>query len=366
MLLKDIVNLIENKYPKELAYDWDNVGLIIGNLNAHIKNILIALDATDEVIQEAIENNVDLIITHHPFVFKPIKKITSNSLIGKNIYKLIKNDINIYCCHTNFDIAYGGLNDAICDILGLKNLKLIEQTKVEKLYKIVVYTPISSVEKVREALSAAGAGHIGNYSHCTFNTEGVGTFMPLENTNPHIGEKFKLEKVQETKIETICKESILDNVINNMIKNHPYEEVAYDVYELKNSGIRYGLGRIGTCEENYTLRSFTEYIKEKFSLESVKVVGDLDRKINKVAVVSGSGSSLICKVSSMNADVLITGDIKYHEAQQALESGVSIIDIGHFGSEKIFSDILQKYLQEKLENVNIIKSKECKDPFKTI
>ncbi|OPJ57056.1 Nif3-like dinuclear metal center hexameric protein [Alkalithermobacter paradoxus] len=366
MLLKDIIKIFENKYPKNLAYDWDNIGLIIGDSQRDIRKILVALEATEEVVDEAIEKDVDLVITHHPFLFKGLKRVTKDTPKGNCIYKLIKNDIAVYSSHTNFDIAYDGLNDEICSMLELENIKILDKTKADKMYKIVVYVPLSHEDKVREALGLSGAGHIGNYSNCTFNTKGIGTFMPLENTNPYIGSKGNLEKVQEVRIETICSENILSNVISKMIDAHPYEEVAYDIYELRNEGMKYGLGRIGDSKENMTLGVFAQYVKEKLDISDLRIVGSPNKEIKKVAVVSGSGSSMIHNAYSMKADVLITGDVKYHEAQEALELGICLIDAGHFGSEKIFVDIASRYLEANLKNVEIIRSDIYINPFVTI
>ncbi|SHK06953.1 Nif3-like dinuclear metal center hexameric protein [Tepidibacter formicigenes] len=366
MYVKDIIKVFEKKYPKDLAYNWDNVGLMIGDLNSKVEKILVTLEATIEVVNEAVEKNVDLIITHHPFLFKGLKNINKNTPKGNCIYKLIQNNISVYSAHTNFDIAYNGLNDAIANILDLEDIKILDKTYVEKLYKIAIYTPISHEESVRDAMAKAGAGHIGKYSHCTFNTKGIGTFMPLDNSNPYIGSKDNLEKVEEIKIETICKQQDLNKVVNEMLKVHPYEEVAYDIYKLKNEGEKYGLGRIGLVKENMTLGVFAQTVKEKLNLKDLRFVGNPNKEIKKVAIVSGSGAEFISKAYNKGADVLITGDVKYHDAQDALEIGMGVIDAGHFGSENIFSDVVVEYLSDKLSSVNVTKSSIYIDPFVTI
>jgi len=271
----------------------------------------------------------------------------------------------VYSAHTNFDIAFDGLNDGLANILELKNVNILETTKVEKLYKIAVYVPVSHEDSVRNAMAKSNAGHIGNYSHCTFNTKGIGTFMPLENSNPYIGSKGHLEKLDEIKIETVCRKKNLDKIIQEMLKAHPYEEVAYDVYELSIEGDKYGIGRIGYLD-NMTLGSFAKIVKEKLNLQDLKIVGDINKEIKKVAVVSGSGAEFIAKAYFINADVIITGDVKYHDAQDAIEMGIAVIDVGHFGSENIFSDIMTEYLRNNLINVEMIKSNTYINPFTTI
>lgn len=366
MYFKDVIRFLEEKYPKNLAYDWDNIGLMIGDTKSNIKRILVSLEATESVIDEAIEKNVDLIITHHPFIFKGLKSIDKNSPKGRCIYKLIQNNINIYSAHTNFDIAFDGLNDGLANILELQNINILETTKVEKLYKIAVYVPISHEEDVRNAMALSGAGHIGNYSHCTFNTKGIGTFIPLKNTNPYIGTKGNLEKVDEIKIETICKKNDLDKIIKEMLNAHPYEEVAYDIYELYMEREKYGIGRIGHLKESITLGLFAKIVKEKLNLQDLRIAGDSNKQVKKVALVSGSGADFISKAYSVNADIIITGDVKYHDAQDAVELGIGVIDAGHFGSENIFSDIVIEYLKNNIKNIEIMKSNTNINPFITI
>jgi dinuclear metal center YbgI/SA1388 family protein len=366
LYLKKIINILEEQYPKNLAYDWDNVGLLVGNINADIKNILICLEANESIVDEAIENEVDLIITHHPFIFKKLSSINENDIKGKCIYKLIKNNINIYCMHTNFDIAFGGLNDAFAHMLNLKNVNILEHTKSETLYKIAVYVPTSHEEVVREAMTNADAGNVGNYSDCTFNIKGTGTFRPLEGSNPFIGKSDLLEKVEEVKIESICEKKNLNKIINNMIKAHPYEEIAYDTYKLENNGKSYGLGRYGSLECGMTLEELSNKIKVELNSNNLRIVGQPNNIVKKVAIVTGSGGEFVKKAYLRGCDVLITGDVKYHDAQDAIDLGISIIDAGHFETENIFIDILHTYLYQKLSDVNIIKSNIDINPFSII
>ena len=366
MILKNIINILEEQYPKNLAYDWDNVGLLIGNINSDIKKILICLEANEAIIDEAIENKVDLIITHHPFIFKKILSINENDIKGKCIYKLIKNNINIYSMHTNFDIAFGGLNDFFVDKLNLQNIKVLDNTKNESLYKIAVYVPVSHEDSVREVMTNSDAGNIGNYSDCTFNIKGTGTFKPRGGSNPFIGTSELLEKVEEVKIESICKQKNLNKIISNMIKAHPYEEVAYDIYKLENKGEVYGLGRYGSLENGITLEELSNKIKTILNTKHLRIVGKLDNVVKKIAIVTGSGGDYVKKAYNRGCDVLITGDVKYHEAQDAIDLGISVIDAGHFETENIFIDILNEYLYKRLSDVDIIKSNVNINPFSII
>ena len=365
MKLNDLIKKIENKYPLNLAYDWDNVGLLVGDFDMNVEKVLVVLEANEKVIDEAIENNIDLIITHHPFIFKKMNKINTMDLKGKLIHKLIKNDIALYSMHTNFDIAYDGLNDYFMKLMGFENSKVLEVTNTETLYKLAVYVPNTHVDKVKNALSDAGAGHIGNYSHCSFSSQGIGSFKPLDNANPYIGSLGEVELVEEVKIETIVPNKTLGGGISSMIKAHPYEEVAYDIYKLENKGNSVGLGRISKLQDSITLKELCNSIKEKLNMEHIRVVGNLNDKINKVAVVTGSGADMFKKAKRSGADVLITGDMKYHDAQDALDIGMNVIDCGHFETEDIFKDAISIYLED-IEGIEVIKSNVNLNPFKII
>ncbi len=365
MKLNDLIKKIEKKYPLNLAYDWDNVGLIVGDFDSDIKRILVTLEANENVIDEAISKDIDLIVTHHPFLFRKINKVNTRDLKGRLIHKLIKNDISLYSMHTNFDIAFDGLNDYFMEIMGFENTKILDVTKSETLYKVAVYVPKSHENIVREALGNSGAGYIGNYSNCTFNISGIGTFKPEENTNQFIGEIGEIEKVDEIKIETIVPQGILQKVIDKMIKSHPYEEVAYDIYKLENKGKSIGLGRYASLERESDLQALCDKIKLKLNMNHIRVVGDLNKKIKKVAVVTGAGSDMVSLAKSKNCDVIITGDVKYHEAQDALDMGMAIVDCGHFDTEDIFKDVMKRFL-DTIGDIETIRTEVNLNPFKII
>ncbi|OLS41662.1 Nif3-like dinuclear metal center hexameric protein [Bacillus sp. MRMR6] len=364
----EIIQLFEQFSPKGLAMEGDKIGLQIGRLNKKVDKVMIALDVLEEVIDEAIEKNVQLIIAHHPPIFRPLKNVITDTVQGRMIEKLIKHDIAVYAAHTNLDVAAGGVNDLLAEALGLEGAEVLVPTYETKLKKIAVFVPSSHAEEIRSILGKAGAGFIGNYSHCSFSTEGTGRFLPGEGTNPHIGSQGHLEAVDEVKIETIVPEHLVKKVVNVMIKAHPYEEVAYDIYPVENPGEVLGLGRIGTIPE-VTLEEFAQKVKVALEVDQVRVVGDLTCKVKKVAVLGGDGNKYVTSAKFKGADVYVTGDIYYHTAHDALMEGLNMIDPGH-NVEKIMkkglTDTLSKMCEKAGYEVEIFPSELNTDPFKFV
>jgi dinuclear metal center YbgI/SA1388 family protein len=364
----EIIHLFEQFSPKGLAMEDDKIGLQIGRLNKKIDKIMIALDVLEEVIDEAIAKGVQLIIAHHPPIFRPLKNVRTDTVQGRMIEKLLKHDIAVYAAHTNLDVAKGGVNDLLAEALGLENPEVLVPTFESKLKKLVVFTPKSHAEEIRKVLGNSGAGFIGNYSHCSFSADGTGRFLPEENTNPFIGQKGHLESVDEVRIETIVPEQLLKRVITSMIKAHPYEEVAYDVYPVENKGEVLGLGRIGTVDE-ITLGEFAQRVKTVLEVQSVRVVGDLASKVKKVAVLGGDGNKYFKHAKFKGADVYITGDIYYHTAHDAMMEGLNMIDPGH-NVEKVMkkglTETLSKMCKESGYEVEIFPSEVNTDPFQYI
>lgn len=363
----DIFTIIERWAPKSLAYDWDNVGLQVGSRQSKTNNIMVTLDVTDSVVEEAIEQDVNLIIAHHPLLFQSLKNINTDSVKGAIIQKLIANNITVYAAHTNLDIAPGGVNDLLSDALQLEAVDHLVETKREKLVKLVVFVPVDHVQAVQDAMGNAGAGHIGNYSHCAFKSKGEGTFKPLEGTNPYIGTKGEIEYVEEYKLESIVPEENVASVLQAIESAHPYEEVAYDLYPLNNSATSHSLGRIGTLQNHMTLYELCERVKQVYSMPHVRVTGELNRKVNRIAIIGGSGEKFIPQAIAAQADVLITGDVTFHHAQDAKEMGLAIIDAGHY-IEKIMKKATKQYISAQLNdnNINVIISKTNTDPFQFI
>lgn len=330
---------------------------------------MVTLDVLESVVDEAIENKVDLIIAHHPLLFKPLKQINIDNWRGRMIRKLIQDDITVYAAHTNLDVAKGGVNDLLADLLGLEDKEVLIETNEDSLCKVVVYIPETHIEVVTNALANAGAGHIGHYSHCTFQTKGTGTFMPLDEANPFIGKKNQLEMVPEVKVETIVQHTILSNVLKEMIAAHPYEEVAYDVISLENEGEKFGIGRVGNIKEVTSLDEFVTKVKQVLEVDHLRVSGDYNRKVKRVAVLGGSGENYIHAALQKKADVYITGDMTFHVAQEAIEMGISVIDAGHY-IEKVMKSATKQYLEQQIKedatldkSLEIIVSETNTDPF---
>lgn len=335
--VRDIAALMEKHYPLNLAEDWDNVGLQVGSMGREVAKVVVALELDHQVLDQAWQENADLIITHHPLIFKALPSIKVDSPVGSLIRKLIMADISLYAAHTNLDSASKGVNQILAERVGLMDivpLPLRTAGRHETLYKLVVYVPLTHVDEVRVAISSAGAGSIGNYSDCTFQSPGIGTFKPGPGTQPFIGQTGDLEQVDESRLETICPEHLLKSVIEAVLQSHPYEEVAYDVYKIEKPGTLYSPGRKGRLPQAVTLGKLAEQVQSQLDLPTLRLVGNTEHLVHKVAVVSGSGASFIKEIAGQ-ADVLITGDLKYHEARDAAALGLAVIDAGHQATEEL-------------------------------
>ncbi|UFJ43124.1 Nif3-like dinuclear metal center hexameric protein [Brevibacillus humidisoli] len=361
-----VIQYVEQLAPKRIAVEGDKIGLHVGTLQKPIRKVMVALDVLEEVVDEAIAEEVDLIVAHHAVIFRPLKHLRTDLPAGRVYEKLLKHNIAVYTAHTNLDAAEGGLNDWLAEAIGLVDVEVLDPASEDPYQKLVVFVPLTHQEAVLQAIARAGAGWIGNYSHCSFQTVGTGTFMPRSGTNPYIGTEGKLERVEEVRLETIIPASRQSAVVRAMKEAHPYEEVAYDIYPLELAGKRLGIGRIGRLSEPMTLRQLSELVKRSFSLEGLRVVGKLDDPVAKVAVVGGDGNSFVSKAAFRGADVLITGDIYYHTAHDALADGLRLIDPGH-NIEKIMKQKLAEYLVERLAaggyQTSVIASQIHTDPF---
>lgn len=361
-----VIELFEEWVPKKLASDWDNVGLQIGNFKTPVHKILITLDVTEAVVKEAIEANVNLIISHHPLLFRPLKQINLNQPKGKIINLLIKHDISVYSAHTNLDIVQGGVNDLIADKLNLEKTRVLIPESEEKMYKLHVYVPESHQEIVDQSLTKIGVGQMGNYKECSFRIKGLGTFTPNQSAHPFLGRQGVREEVKEVKLEYMLPDKLRSKAIQELVKSHPYEEPAFDLIELANEGKIYGLGRIGILPEEMTLKELTLHVKEAFQLTGLRVVGSLNQKVKKVAVIGGSGEKYYQQAKNLGADVYITGDVSFHFAQDAEAIGLSIIDPGHH-IEAIMITAIHEYLHQRFKDegkqIEVIESKISTEPF---
>jgi dinuclear metal center YbgI/SA1388 family protein len=345
MQIKEITQFIESIAPLAYQESYDNAGLIVGNANDKISGILISLDITEEIIDEAISRNLNLVIAHHPIVFSGLKKLNGRNYVERSVIKAIKNNIAIYAAHTNLDSVFGGVNSKICEKLKLQNCRMLIPMQ-GFLKKLVTFVPTADAERVRTALFDAGAGHIGNYDSCSYNTTGVGSFKGDENSNPYVGEKEKLHFEEETRIETIFPKHIQQKVVKALLDAHPYEEVAYDIYPLDNEFALGGTGMIGELEEPVDEHQFLQTIKEVFHCKVLKHTTLLGKPIKKVAVCGGSGSSFLSKAMAQNADIYISADFKYHQFFDA-EQKIIIADIGHYESEQFTKEVFYELLTKK-------------------
>lgn len=355
MKCKDIIDFLGEYAPLYLQEDYDNSGLQLGNPENNVQKILVCLDFTQEALNTAIKEKVQMVISHHPVIFRPIKAINTGTGSGAMLADCIRQDITIYSAHTNFDLAESGLNDFLANTLELVDISGLKTYYSEPLYKLVVFIPKDSLKKVQDAIYSAGAGWIGKYRDCGFVAEGTGTFRPLKGTNPYIGRQGELETVAEYRLETVVTKSQLENVVQSMLKAHPYEEVAYDVYRMERDGIDYSLGRVGKLKEKLNPNEFTAYVKEKLTVENIRTVGCANQKdIKTVAVFCGSFDGDAGAIISKKADALVTGDLKYHDAQALAQAGIFTIDAGHYNTEKLFVKAISDILLKRFKDVIIV------------
>ena len=361
--LKEIITFLDEFAPPFYKEDWDNIGLQVGQRDKVIEKIYLALTPSSDVIERAILAKANLIITHHPFIFKGIKSITDKDSLGKAIFQLIKNDVGLFSMHTNFDVTFGGVNDILADYLEVTDLEVLEKTYTEKIYKLVVYVPENYLEKVQEALFQNGAGNIGEYSECAFISKGKGSFKPSEKATPFISSGIGQRHYEnEIRLECIVPSSKWQEVKEALLATHPYESVAYDLFLEEDKAYDYGIGRVGNLETPMLFNDYITLIKKKLKLDRVKAVGD-NRLVRRIAFCGGSGSSLLTQAKKMNADCYVTGDLKYHDGQLAKEIGLNLVDITHFSSEKIAMIELKKLLENKFDDLLIEIDTEEKDFF---
>jgi len=359
MIIDEIIQHLETFAPVYLQESYDNAGLIVGEGSSECNGVITTLDATEAVVDEAISKNCNLVVAHHPIIFRGLKKLNGKNYVERTILKAIKNDIAIYAIHTNLDNVKKGVNNKIAERIALQNLQML-QPKEQILKKLITFAPLDNAEDLRKALFAAGAGQLGKYSECSFNTEGTGTFKPEEGADPFVGEIGKRHEEKEMKIEVIFPGYLEQKIIRAMIEAHPYEEVAYDIISLGNYLSDVGSGLIGELENAVGENEFLQKIKTAFNLQVIRHTKLLGKQIKKVAVCGGAGSFLIPVALSNRADVYITSDIKYHEFFDAED--MLLIDIGHYESEQFTIDLLYDILREKYPNFAVRKTEVNTNP----
>jgi dinuclear metal center YbgI/SA1388 family protein len=360
--IKEIIDCIEAFAPISLQEPWDNCGLLTGDLSREAISALITLDVTEQVIDEAIANGNNLIIAHHPFIFSGIKKVNGKNETERILINAIKNDIAIYAAHTNIDVVKNGVSWMMARKLGLEKVSTLSKGN-GLLKKLVVFVPESHADAVRNALFDAGAGRIGNYGSCSFNSQGEGTFCGDETTKPFVGQPGETCFEKEVKIETVFPFYLQSKILSSMKKAHPYEEVAYDIYPIENKHDSIGLGVIGMLGAAINASDFLLYAKETFHCATIRYAGNSNRKVQRIALCGGAGSSLIGEAVKAGADVYITGDIKYH---QFFESGDQLLlaDIGHYESEQFTKELFYEIVTNKFSKFAIRLSDVQTNPVK--
>ena len=348
--------------PLAYAEDFDNVGLLVGNQNWEGTGVLVCHDALESVIDEAIAKKCNLIVCFHPILFSGLKKITGKNYVERSIIKAIKNDIAIYAVHTALDNHQDGVNKIFCDALGLTKTKILIP-KQNFIRKLVTYTIPENAEKLRNSLFDSGAGNIGNYENCSFNSKGIGTYMGNEHSNPEFGERFEFVENEEIKIEVTFEKHLENKILKALFKNHVYEEVAYEIYDLQNKNQNIGLGMIGELKVPMDEKDFLNFVKDKMHSEGIRHSIFLDKPIKKVAVLGGSGSFAIKNAIQAGADVFLTADLKYHNFYES-ENQIVLADIGHFESERYTKNYIVDYLKEKITNFAFVLSEENTNPVK--
>jgi len=354
MQIKDVIQHMEELAPLAYAESYDNVGLLVGNKNTALKGILITHDTLENVVDEALEKNCNLIVSFHPIVFSGIKKFNGQDYVNKTIVKAIKNDISIYATHTALDNVQNGVNSTICDRLNLINRKTLIP-KSDFIYKLTTYVPVEKASEIREVLFKAGAGNIGNYDSCSFNTSGQGTYRGNENSNPQVGTKGVFHTENEIQINVTFEKHLESKILKTLFANHPYEEVAYELIKLTNTHQNIGLGMIGELATPMNEEAFLAFLKKEMNTSCIRHSNLIGKNIQKIAVLGGSGSSAIKNAICAEADVYITSDLKYHDFYQA-ENKILLCDIGHYESEQYTKTLLYEFLSKKIPNFAIVLS----------
>lgn len=362
----NVIKYLEQWAPPGAAWEKDNIGVQIGSKNRNISKIFLCLELNEKALKEAIKKNCNFIITHHPFIFTPLKRIDTANHQSQLIEILIKNDITLFSAHTNLDFTKEGVSYTLADVLGLKNIRFLENEK-ENQFKLVVFVPEKDIEKVSDAVYAAGGGKIGEYSKCGFHLTGEGTFEGSNETNPHIGRPETFEKVTEIRFETLVDAWNLNKVVTALLESHPYEEPAYDIYKLNNQNSNYGFGALGEMEKSLTHNEFLELVCKKLKTGNLKYCKGKNGKIKKVAVCGGSGADLIGTAIGNKADAFITADIKYHSFHDA-EGKILLIDAGHYETEVPVLNVIKQKLDEFLklnnEKIEVVKYSGSTNPVR--
>ncbi|MEO9021478.1 MAG: Nif3-like dinuclear metal center hexameric protein [Ginsengibacter sp.] len=360
MKIKEITDYLESIAPLSLQEDYDNAGLLIGNESEDCKGILVSLDVTESVIEEALKKNCNLVVAHHPIIFRGIKRLNGKNYVERTVISAIKNNIAVYAIHTNLDNVLEGVNRKIAEKLGLKNCQVL-LPRQGALQKLITFSPVKSADEVRNALFKAGAGAIGKYDECSFNIEGEGTFRAGEGSHPFVGDIGKKHLEKEVRIEVIYPSYLQKGILRSLKEAHPYEEVAYYIHSLENRHDQVGSGLIGELSESITEYELLKELKSAFGLSVIKHTKLTRQPINRIAVCGGAGVFLLPRAIASGAQVYITSDIKYHEFFDADDS-ILLVDIGHYESEQFTIELLTEFLQQKFPNFALLKTETNTNP----
>ena len=361
MKIKEVISLLEELAPLSYSEDFDNTGLLVGNQEETVSGILVTLDTLESVVDEAITNNCNLIVSFHPIVFSGLKKITGKNYVERVVIKAIQNNIAIFSMHTALDNSWNGVNAMICEKLNLQKRRILIP-KNDTIKKLFTYVPVENVEKVREALFSAGAGNIGNYSNCSFNIDGTGSYKGNENSNPAVGERGEIRFEKEVQIGVTFQKHVQSQVLKALFKSHPYEEVAYEVTTLENNNQQIGMGMIGELNTPMSEEDFLKYLKETMNTKCIRHSTLTNESISKIAVLGGSGSFAINEAKQAGADVFVTSDLKYHDFFKA-ENNILLADIGHYESEQYTKELLVSFLNKKISTFAVVLSQIDTNPI---
>lgn len=348
MKVKQIISLLEELSPLAYSEGFDNTGLLVGDTEATVTGILVTLDTLEKVVDEAIENNCNLIVSFHPIIFSGLKRLTGKTYVERTVQKAIQHNISIFSNHTALDNSWNGVNAKICEKLGLKNKRILIPQK-STIQKLITFVPTKDAEKVRNALFSAGGGSIGNYENCSFNIQGTGSFKGNEESNPRVGERGKIHFEEETQIGITFGIHLKSNILKALFDSHPYEEVAYEISTLENQNQHIGMGMIGELDTEMQEKEFLQFLKKTMKTDCVRYSELLGKPIKKIAVLGGSGSFAIDAAKNAGADVFISADFKYHDFFRA-ESSIILADIGHYESEQYTKELLHSFLKKKIAN----------------
>ncbi|HYT92328.1 MAG TPA: Nif3-like dinuclear metal center hexameric protein [Gemmataceae bacterium] len=358
-----VVDFLKQFAPTDLAADWDNVGLLLGDTAAPVQRVMTCLTLSPDVAAEAVESGVQLIVTHHPILFRAVKRLTTATPEGRTLLALIRGGVAVYSPHTALDNTAGGINDLLSRRLNLVEVGPLRRREGPRQCKIVVFVPDKDLTRVSDALFAAGAGQIGQYSECSFRLSGTGTFFGSDATNPTVGQKGRREEVSEWRLEAVCPETAVEQAVTAMRRAHSYEEPAYDVYSLRPARSPLGEGRVGRLPRPIPLAEFAETVKTALAAKCVQTVGELTRSVERIAIVCGAGGEMFSDAVRARADVFLTGEMRFHDYLTALAQGVALVLPGHYATERCGIEELAALLQAKWADLEVWASRRERDPI---